>query len=125
MRYLLMSAFSAAAVCAIAASTPAIAQATVAGAPAGSAPVTVEGYGFGPGQPGQPGIGNNPPGFYYGPGYGYYGPGYGHYAPGYAGPFGAVTAGAVGAPLGGPAYPLRRHHCHVYRDSAGRRICGP
>jgi hypothetical protein len=110
MKNVLTSALSAAAVCAFLAATPAFAQATVAGAPAGTAPVTVEGYGFGPGQPGQPGIGSNPPAYY---GYGY-GPGYGYYAPGYAGPFGpvgaaaaglgAVTAGAVGAPLGVPAH---------------------
>jgi hypothetical protein len=152
MKTVLISALSMAAVCFVPA-TPAFAQATVAGAPAGTAPVTVEGYGFGPGQPGQPGIGSNPPAYYgygYGPGYGYNGPGYGYYAPGYAGPFGpagaaaaglgavgagvvgaagTVTAGAVGAPLVVPAYvsqPIAT--CSVYHDFNGRYMagfCGP
>jgi hypothetical protein len=110
MRTVLITAVSTA-VCAFVAATPAFAQATVTGAPPGSAPVTVEGYGFGPGQPGQPGIGNDYPGYY---GYGYgYGPGYGYYAP----------------PryyyMPRHAYHIGRRHCHVYRDAVGRRICGP
>jgi hypothetical protein len=46
------SAMTVATVCAFLAATPAFAEATVTGAPAGTAPVTVEGYGYGPGHPG-------------------------------------------------------------------------
>jgi hypothetical protein len=45
MKNILMSALSTAAFCAFVAATPAVAQGTVAGAPAGTAPVTVTGYG--------------------------------------------------------------------------------
>lgn len=45
MKTMLISALSTAALCAFAAATPASAQATVTGAPKGTAPVTIEGYG--------------------------------------------------------------------------------
>lgn len=136
-RLVLTSAISAAAVCAFLAATPAFAQDTVTGAPAGEAPVTVEGYGN---APGQNGFGYN--GVYE---YGYpstYGYGYtpGYYGYGWTAPFGALAAGVgdvgagavdatgavVGSTLGAPAQAARLHgRCHVYRDSEGRRICGP
>jgi hypothetical protein len=134
MRTVLITAVSAAAFAFVGAA-PAFAQATVTGAPPGQAPVTVEGYGYRPGQPGQPGIGNDyPAGYGYGygyPGYYGYGPGYGYYGWGPFGPLGAAAAGVVGAAgavasgaVNTATYPLRRH-CHVYRDAHGRRICGP
>ncbi len=135
MRTVLITAVSTA-VCAFLAAAPAFAQDTVTGAPAGQAPATVEGYGYGQGQTGQPGIGSDYPAYYgYAPGYRYYWPGYGYYAPSPFGPVGAavgalgsaagaLTSGAVGVATGGPAYVARRH-CHVYRDEYGRRICGP
>jgi hypothetical protein len=45
MKRLFLTFLSAAAVCAVVSATPAAAQDTVTGAPAGEAPVTVEGYG--------------------------------------------------------------------------------
>ena len=45
MKRLALTFLSTAAVCAVASATPAAAQDTVTGAPRGSAPVTVEGYG--------------------------------------------------------------------------------
>jgi hypothetical protein len=45
MKSFLIAALSATAVCGFAAATPALAQDTVTGAPRGTAPVTVEGYG--------------------------------------------------------------------------------
>jgi len=93
MRTVLITAVSTA-VCAFLAAAPAFAQDTVTGAPPGQAPATVDGYGYGQGQTGQPGIGSDYPAYYgYAPGYRYYWPGYGYYAPG---PFGPVGA-AVGA----------------------------
>ena len=105
MRTVLITAASTAALAFVAAA-PAFAQATVTGAPPGQAPVTVEGYGYGPGQPGQPGIGNDyPAGYGYAwPGYGYAAPGYGYgYGYGYANPW----AGAgIFAPIGALAWGL-------------------
>lgn len=139
MRTVFITAVSAALWAFVAA--PASAQDTVTGAPPGTAPVTVEGYGTLQGQTAQPGIGNDYPAYYYGygPGYGYYAPGYGYYGPGPIGAVGsavgavgagvadaagAITSGAAGVVTGRPAY-LERRHCHVYRDERGRRICGP
>lgn len=48
MKRLALTFLSTAAVCAVLSATPAAAQDTVTGAPAGEAPVTVEGYGSGP-----------------------------------------------------------------------------
>jgi len=48
MKRLVFTFLSTAAVCAVLSATPAAAQDTVTGAPAGQAPVTVEGYGSGP-----------------------------------------------------------------------------
>ena len=48
MKHLVLTFLSTAAVCAVLSATPAAAQDTVTGAPAGEAPVTVEGYGSGP-----------------------------------------------------------------------------
>jgi hypothetical protein len=124
------SALSAAAICAFLAATPAFAQDTVTGAPAGTAPVTVEGYGYGPGQPGYR---------YNGYGYNGYGPAYDY---GYGwGPFGAAGAvaagiGAVGAGVvnttaaaaGAPAYAVPRNaRCAIIHDFNGRytSVCGP
>jgi hypothetical protein len=45
MKRLVLTFLSTAAVCAVVSATPAAAQDTVTGAPAGEAPVTVEGYG--------------------------------------------------------------------------------
>ena len=45
MKCFLIAALSATAICGFAAATPAFAQETVTGAPKGTAPVTVEGYG--------------------------------------------------------------------------------
>jgi hypothetical protein len=45
MKYFLMAALSATAISGLAATTPAAAQETTTGAPRGTAPVTVEGYG--------------------------------------------------------------------------------
>jgi hypothetical protein len=45
MKYFLIAALSATAIGGFAAATPASAQATVTGAPKGTAPVTIEGYG--------------------------------------------------------------------------------
>jgi hypothetical protein len=45
MKRLVLTFLSIAAVCAVVSATPAAAQETVTGAPAGTAPVTVEGYG--------------------------------------------------------------------------------
>ena len=45
MKRLVLTFLSTAAVCAVLSATPAAAQDTVTGAPAGEAPVTVEGYG--------------------------------------------------------------------------------
>jgi hypothetical protein len=45
MKCFLIAALSATALSALAAATPALAQATVTGAPKGTAPVTIEGYG--------------------------------------------------------------------------------
>jgi opacity protein-like surface antigen len=45
MKSFLMAALSATAICGFAAAAPALAQDTVTGAPRGTAPVTVEGYG--------------------------------------------------------------------------------
>lgn len=138
MKNVLTSALSMGAVCAFMAATPAFAQDTVTGAPAGTAPATVEGYGY---SPGQPGFGYWPeysyaPGYAYAPGYGYgYGYGWDPLAPlgAFAAGVGDVGAGvvgatgaAVGAALGAPAYAVRTHRlCHVYHDAYGRRICGP
>jgi hypothetical protein len=105
-RLVLTSALSAAAVCAVLAATPAFAQDTVTGAPAGEAPVTVEGYGY---APGQPGFGYNGVYEYGDPsayGYGYpsaYGYGYtpGNYGYGW-GPFAPV--GGLAAGLGATGY---------------------
>ena len=129
MKTVLITALSTA-LCAFAAA-PAFAQATVTGAPPGTAPATVEGYGYMQGQTGQPGIGNDyPPGYYYAPGYGYgyYAPGYSYYGSGPFGPVGAAVgalgAGVAGVVTGRPASAMRRH-CHIYRDDRGHRICGP
>jgi hypothetical protein len=138
MRTVLMTAVSTA-VCAFVAAGPAFAQDTVTGAPAGQAPVTVEGYGYMQGQTGQPGIGNDyPAGYGYESGYGWpgYGPGYGFFgwipfapvgaAAAGVGALGAGVASASGSVAGEVAntatYPLRRH-CHVNHN--GRRVCGP
>src|SRR5271165_320315 len=90
MKCLFPAFLSTAALCAFVAATPAAAQETVAGAPAGTAPVTVEGY-------------NHPQGY----GWPWYGPGYGYgYAPGYyVAPWGPLAAGvgAVGAGVVGAA----------------------
>src|SRR5271167_1180298 len=48
MKRLVLTFLSTAAVCAVSSATPAAAQDTVTGAPAGTAPVTIEGYGSGP-----------------------------------------------------------------------------
>ncbi len=48
MKRLVLTLLSTAAVCAVVSAAPAAAQDTVTGAPAGTAPVTVEGYGSGP-----------------------------------------------------------------------------
>ncbi len=70
MKNVLTSALSAAAVCAFLAATPAFAQDTVTGAPAGTAPATVEGYGYS--LPGAPGYGyNGVPAYGYAPEPGY------------------------------------------------------
>ena len=45
MKWFLIAALSATAICGFAAATPAFAQATVTGVPRGTAPVTIEGYG--------------------------------------------------------------------------------
>ena len=45
MKYSLLAALSGTAIATLAASTPVFAQATVSGAPKGTAPVTIEGYG--------------------------------------------------------------------------------
>jgi hypothetical protein len=146
MKNVLTSALPAAAVCAFLAAAPAFAQDTVTGAPAGTAPATVEGYGYAPGQPGFGLNGTYEYGYPNAYGYGY-APGYGYgYAPGYNygwGPFGPVgafatglgdigagvvgaTGAAVGTALGAPASTAQLHRrCHVYRASDGRRICGP
>lgn len=130
MRAVLMTALSTAALAFVAA-TPVMAQDTVSGAPARQAPVTVEGYGYMQGQTGQPGIGNNyPPGYRNGYDNGYYSGPFGPIGAAFSafgsGLFGAadtVTSGAVGV-AEAPFY-AGRHHCHVYRDDQGRRICGP
>lgn len=131
MKPLFPAFLSTAALCAFIVATPALAQETVTGAPAGTAPVTVQGYTYqGYGWPG------------YGPGYGYgYAPGYGApWAP--AGPVaagvGAVGAGVVGAAniVGAgatgavtvPAYAVRPSPgCTLYHDWNGRytSVCGP
>jgi hypothetical protein len=149
MRTVLITAASTA-ICAFLAAAPAFAQDTVTGAPPGQAPVTVEGYGYGPGQPGQPGIGNDyPAGYGYGfrPGYAY--PGYAYSGYGYANPWagagifapigalawGLNTAGAIAtAPFGGapyygapapvPAAPVvaaTSSRCRAFQDWNGRR----
>ena len=139
MKNVLTIALSAAAVCAVLTATPAFAQATVTGAPAGEAPVTVEGYGNAPGQPGygyngayEYGDGTTPAYVYapgYGPGYVY---GFWPFAPvgAFVGDLGAGAVGAtgamVGATTGAPTYAATPNaRCHIYRDDAGRRICGP
>jgi len=138
MRTVLLTAASTA-VCAFLAAAPAFAQDTVSGAPAGQAPVTVEGYGYLQGQTGQPGIGNDYPAYYYGPGYAS-GPWGGSviFAPIGALAWGMNTAGAiVTAPFNGFGYaaPARaprtvvvaRPRCDVWADFNGRRTayCGP
>jgi hypothetical protein len=52
MKHLVLTFLSTAAVCAVLSATPAAAQDTITGAPAGEAPVTVEGYGSSPGYTG-------------------------------------------------------------------------
>ena len=112
MKTILTSSLSAAAVCTFLAATPALAQDTVTGAPAGTAPVTVEGYGYGPGQPG--------------------------YRDNLFGLLGAFVAdmGAVGSGMvnttqdaaGAPAYAvLPNARCGVIHDFNGRytSVCGP
>lgn len=141
MKNILTSALSAAAVGAFLAATPAFAQDTVTGAPAGTAPATVEGYGSS--LPGAPGYGyNGVPAYGYAPepAYGYnYAPAYG-YGWGPFAPVGALAAGigalgadvvgatgnAVGATLGAPAYAVQPHAvCRIHHDRYGRRFCGP
>jgi hypothetical protein len=55
MKRLVLTFLSRAAVCAVVSAAPAAAQDTVTGAPAGTAPVTVEGYGNSSGPTGAPG----------------------------------------------------------------------
>jgi hypothetical protein len=52
MKRLVLTFLSAAAVCAVVSATPAAAQDTVTGAPAGTAPVTIEGHGNSSGETG-------------------------------------------------------------------------
>jgi hypothetical protein len=96
-------------------------------APAGTAPVTVEGYGYGPGQPGFNG---------YGPAYdnGYaYDNGWGPFAPVGAvaagvGAVGSDVVGTTGFAVGGPMYAARFNpRCGVIHDFNGRytSVCGP
>ena len=114
------SAMTVAAVCAFLAAAPALAQDTVTGAPAGTAPVTVEGYGYGPGQPGYNG---------YGPAYdrgwgprpvGAVAAGFGDVGPGMVG----TTGVAVGASMYASRFNPR---CGVIHDFNGRytSVCGP
>ena len=149
MRTVLITAASTAALAFVAAA-PAFAQATVTGAPPGQAPVTIEGYGYMQGQPGQPGIGNNYPGYgYYAPyGYGYANPWAGAviFAPIGALAWGLNTAGTIAtAPFSGFGYAAApapvavttarapavavaaRPTCTVWADWNGRRtaVCGP
>src|ERR1700752_692073 len=60
MKRLVLTFLSTAAVCAVVSTTPAAAQDTVTGAPRGTAPVTVEGYGSSSGStgPSSPAIGS-------------------------------------------------------------------
>jgi hypothetical protein len=96
MKTILTSSLSPA-VCTFLAVTPALAQDTVTGAPAGTAPVTVEGYGYGPGQPG--------------------------YRDNSFGPLGAFVTG-MGAPAFAVLPNVR---CGVIHDFNGRytSVCGP
>jgi hypothetical protein len=118
------SAITVATVCAFLAAAPALAQDTVTGAPAGTAPVTVEGYGYGPGQPGFTGYNGYQPA--YDNGWGPFGP-VGAIAAG----FGAVGSGMVGptgVAVGGPMYATRLNpRCGVIHDFNGRytSVCGP
>ena len=123
-------------ICAFLSATPAVAQDTVTGAPAGTAPATVEGYGY---SAGAPGYGyNGAPAYGYGYGYPY---GYG-YAPGYVAPLGPVGAAAAGvfgaaatigaATVGAPVVPApvvtaAHPRCAVWHDWNGRytALCGP
>jgi hypothetical protein len=121
------SAMTVAAICAFLAATPAFAQATVTGAPAGTAPVTVEGYGYGPGQPGFNGYGpayDN--GYAYDNGWGPFGP-VGAVAAG-VGAVGSGMVGTTGVAVGGPMYVTRFNpRCGVIHDFNGRytSVCGP
>ena len=62
MKCLFSTFLSTAAVCAVLSASPAAAQETVTGAPAGTAPVTVEGYGNWSGYTG-PSVSNSGPAF--------------------------------------------------------------
>jgi hypothetical protein len=141
MKQFLPAFLSTVALSALLGAAPAVAQDTVTGAPAGTAPTTVQGYGY---APGQPRYGYNG----YGPAYGYgSAPGYGHgygTAPGYAAPWGPVGAVAAGfGPVGAgvanaagavgagakpaPAYAVRPNRCDTWHDWNGRytAFCGP
>jgi hypothetical protein len=105
MKRLVLTFLSVAAVCAIISATPAAAQDTVTGAPKGTAPVTVEGYGNSSGStgPSAPAIGSALSG----------------------------VASAIGSALSVPASATAApERCHVTRDFNDAHawnaiVCGP
>lgn len=105
MKHLVLTFLSMAAACAVVSSTPATAQDTVTGAPRGTAPVTVEGYGNSSGSTGlsAPAIGSALSGL------------------------ASAIGSALSVPASATAAPER---CHVIRDfndahDRGTVVCGP
>jgi hypothetical protein len=104
MKRLVLTFLSMAAVCAVVSATPAAARDTVTGAPRGTAPVTVEGYGNSSGStgPSAPAISSALSGL-------------------------AAIGSALSVPASATAAPERCHVTHDFNDAHARDtvVCGP
>ena len=105
MKRLLLIFLSIAAVCVVVSATPATAQDTFSGAPRGTAPVTVEGFGNSPGStgPSAPAIGSALSGL------------------------ASAIDSAFSAPASATAAPQRCHDIRDFNDAHARNtiVCGP